>query len=107
MPELPYKIRVRRGEDEYEVAGDKEFVLAKAKELESATFGQAPAAHKTTVTRGISVPITRVPNTLGEKVAKLRDGGFFKEPKGSPEVTAELRTKGWGIHKSKDVSRLS
>lgn len=105
MPVQPYKIRVRRGETEYEIMGDKEFVIAKAKEFESAVFGEPRAPSKDRITQASSAPAIGTPKTLGEKITKLRDDGFFKEPKGSPEVTAELRTRGWGIYKSKDVSR--
>jgi hypothetical protein len=105
VAETPYKIHVKRGDFEFEVIGDKEFVVTKAKEIESRLFVRDQTSARPQLHGGKVVSATGMPKTMKEKLTKLRDDGFFSEPKGSPEVTAEFRTRGWGVFKSKDVSK--
>ncbi len=104
MAEQPYRIRVRRGDIEFEVVGDKEFTVAKAKDLESTLLGHGRASPRPAHEARI-ISATGLPKTMKEKLARLRDEAFFSEPKASPDVTAEFRTRGWGVFKSNYVSK--
>jgi hypothetical protein len=105
MTEYPYKIRVKKGEIEYEVVGDKEFAVSKAKELDASLFESHRESEKGEEQLMAAIEGPDLPKTMREKLAKLRNEGFFREPRGSAEVTAEIRTRGWGIYAAKDVSK--
>ncbi len=104
MSEGGYKIRVRRGDFELEVQGDKEFVLTRYTEIVTSVAAGKETIVPPSTTSSRQTSTLEIPQTIGDKLARLKDDGFFSEPKDSGRVTRELRDKGWGVFVSKDIS---
>ena len=113
LTEDSYRIRVRKGDTEFEVQGDQDFVEAKYKELSSLLSGpespgpggsQGQTTPASSSAGGAPKPSHGVPTTWSAKLKNLMDEGFFTDPKQPAQVTAEFRTRVWGVYKTKDVS---
>lgn len=109
MPETQYYIKVKRDGLEVEVGGDKEFVSKKSAELMQMYDNSQKVS--TGVTKDFSSKIKKsatsaLPKSNREKLEKLRDEGFFSEPKDSPQVTKEFDSRSWGKYKSSEVSSM-
>jgi hypothetical protein len=108
-----YKLRIRKGEIEFEVVGDKEFVESKTKDLKRLLLsevetneakGHSSAKATRTVLQTASLDTSGIPKSVRDKLERLRDERFFAEPKDSGDVVTELRTRGWGVYKSNRIS---
>jgi hypothetical protein len=115
LSERETRLRVRLGNAELEIAGTPEFVIKMSKEFEfvlkeaskepgsippSGPRPELPPRPASNVVPG------QIPKTGPDKLASLRDSGYFAEPKGSSDIVAEYRNRGWGIYKAKDVSSV-
>ena len=110
--ESKLRIRIHKGDFEVELEGEEEYVKGEYRQLmdklnsTSLQMPGVPVPKKSSAnsTEVKTTSITR--DSFFEKVQKLRDEGFFSEPKGSGEVTSELKVRGWGVYEGKNVSSL-
>jgi len=109
-----FRLRIKLGDAELDIAGDKEFVSRMSKEFEyvlkeASRAPPEPSSHnapapKTHPKPGSPPSAGETPKTVPAKLEALRNEGYFSEPKDSSAVTEELRARGWGIYKANDIS---
>ena len=113
---LEYKIRIRAGDNEVEVVGDADFVEKKAKEyanlLKEPHKHEGHVAQERQATPGAISGLKEtgqtgaIPKTQREKLAVLRDEGYFNEPKTSSDLVEEFRKRIWGVYKTNQISSM-
>jgi hypothetical protein len=98
-----------------EVVGDAEFVEKKASEYanllkEPKHEGHLTQGHQATTGTAGELKKTGqtgvVPRTQREKLAALRDEGYFNEPKTSSDLVEEFRKRIWGVYKANQISSM-
>jgi len=94
------RFRIRKGDLEVELEGRDEYVKGEYERLlDKLVILTEPTPEK------IKAELQpNIPRTIADKLKRLRDEGFFKEPKDSGSVVKELRDRGWGVYVSKDIS---